>query len=809
MPTQVTPVTLRKIQPIPIQVFKGLNSWINATAATPEMARDLMNVIPSSSGGLEKVRVPVLISNIQPAVSGPAAMFMYLTQTSIVAQFGLALYTYTVAVGGALTGSVLTGQQPTSPNLFSAVEMNNVLYMANGTDMLANITGGLQPWGFAAPAAPVPLTTPSMIGGVSDGNCRTITAINSNAGGIISMTVADGLFVAVGDLVTLSGVTTTVGPAGSFNYSFPVASVSANFLNITLSDGPISGTGAGGQAFAPTFAIDIAISALSRIGGVVDCTLACAPTKHPFRPGDWIVIAGALDASFDGTFQVVAGAYPDVFFNQPGLPPLTVAAGGTLTTPMTMTQPYSYAQAQYDPTTGHYGPLGPSYTIQPPAGAATRLIVNGYPVFDGSNFHDGYSVFRTTQGGGDFYQLGNPQAGGTGAAGPWTYQFHDTSDDSGNFGINLEISAPLINFAPPAGKYLSKYQGRVYIFNLATDPQGVAYTGYEQILLGRPERTSPPNNRLHLELGADPIRGGGVLQAGVVAFSESDRMYMQRGIIEDITVTIPVNFTSYLEELPWHIGLSSHATVASTPYGLAFLAGDHTVRVFDGQNIPVDISGGAYPVLRSITPGQAQNAAGTYFRWLERDWYVITIATGGSASNNRLVFFDLNPNADANVGIFLASVQADTVCVSEDPNGTRRLVVSQGGNILQLNVQSDTTGGISLTPTATSGTLAAWWEGAYQGNDAPELKKHFRYYRLVCDPPARDAGWQMSFEIVDDDTRTIQNPQIVPLAKAFCENRFPVDVKAVRCSPLVQFPLTDQSCNVLQLTGYYCPTGVR
>jgi hypothetical protein len=809
MPTQLTPVTVRKIQPVVIQAFKGLNSWLTATATTPETASDLMNVIPSSSGGLEKLRVPVVVSNIQPAASGPAAMFMYLAQTSIVAQFGKALYSYAIAVGGAATGGALGGLQPASPNLFSAVEMNNNLYLANGTDMLVDVGNTLQAWGFAVPAAPVGLTTPSLIGGVSDGNCRVITGINSNAGGVISMTVQDGLFVAVGDLVTLSGVTTTVGPAGSFNFSFPVATVSADFKTLTLNNGPVSNTGAGGQAFAPTFAINIGITALSRVAGVVDITLACNPTKHPFRPGDWITIAGAADPSFNGTFQAVTGVYPDLFYAQAGLPNLVVGAGGTLTTPMTITKGYKYAQAQFDPTTGHFGPLGPTYFVAPPGGVASRLVVNGYPVFDGSALSDGVGVFRTTDGGGDFYQLGAPQNGGGGAAGAWTYQIHDTSDDSGNFGINLQIGAPLLNFAPPAGKYLSKFQGRVYIFNLATDPQGIAYTGYEQILLGRPERTSPPNNRLHLELGADPIRGGGVLQAGVVAFSESDRMFMQRGIVEDITVTIPVNFTSYLEELPWHIGLSSHATVASTPYGLAFLAGDHTVRVFDGQNIPIDISGAAYPVLRSITPGQAQNACGCYFRWLERDWYVITIAINGSVINNRLVFFDLNPDAEKNIGIFLASIQADSLAAGEDPNGTRFLFAGQNGKIVQLVVQSDTTSGISLTPTSTAGQLAAWWEGSYIGNDSPELKKHFRYYRLVSDPPARDADWKMGFSLVDDDTRTFQNPQVVPLAKVFVENRFPVDVKATRCAPLIQFPIEDRSCNVLQLTGYYCPTGVR
>ncbi len=43
--------------------------------------------------------------------------------------------------------------------------------------------------------------------------------------------------------------------------------------------------------------------------------------------------------------------------------------------------------------------------------------------------------------------------------------------------------------------------------------QGIFYTGYNRILVGRPEESIPPGNRLLLETGADEISGGGVIAA--------------------------------------------------------------------------------------------------------------------------------------------------------------------------------------------------------------------------------------------------------------------------------------------------------
>lgn len=789
-------------QATPILKFKGLNSWLTLTSVSPDQAIDCMNVIPSGSGGLDKMRVPVVLSDIKPLAFGPARIFDYTSGTAALAQFGQAIYSYSIAAGGAMTGVVLAGTQPTSPNPFSMVELNTWEFMANGTDMLMLIGGVLVPWGFNQPAPPFELRTPGATTDPGIGNCRVISSISSDGGGEVTIVLADGLFVAVGDIVYASGV---VGSVGNFNLPYVVDSVSADFRTVTAPGGPVSDSGTSGQLFAQTFYCNFTANQISSSAGIVTIQLnSILPTIHPFQPGDWFTISGTGTA-FDGEHQLDSTSGSWMVYLQPGVVDY-IFPGGTIGTPMSILSGRQWEQSRFSAVDMHYSIPSAPYAIGPQTVPDNRMVVLGVPI-DAPLAAGGYSMFRTTDGGGDFYQDGQPvddsvlmQA---------VMIFRDTSGDTGNEELDLEIQAPLLNYAPPVGKYLAPYQGRVYIFNLNDDSRQVAYSGYEQILVGNPPRSFPPNNRFKLQLGADPIRGGGVMEAGVVAFSESDRMYMQRGTVEDITVTVPVQFTSYLQELPWHIGLSSHESIASTPYGLCFLAGDLTIRLFDGSGPPQDVSGQAVPLLRSITPGQAINSDACYFRWLDRDWYALTVATGGSTVNNRIIFVDLTPIPETNGGIFVSNIQADSIQSVEDPNGTRLLVIGQGGQIKKLIVNSDATGGISLTPTSTSGTLAAWWQGGYEGSDSPQLWKMWRWAKLISDPPAAAAQWRLGFSMVDDEARTFQDPEIVPLAQQNAWFRFSIDRKAPRCSTLIQFPDKDMSCHVLSINRYWNPAGVR
>jgi len=266
-------------------------------------------------------------------------------------------------------------------------------------------------------------------------------------------------------------------------------------------------------------------------------------------------------------------------------------------------------------------------------------------------------------------------------------------DNTPDIVLDQTTRAPFLNAPPVAGKFAAVGQGRNFIANLPGAPQDIIYSGYERIIIGNPPECYPPNNRLRLAIGAEAIAGIGILQAGIVAFSSTDKMYMLRGQVEDITDTAPVQFTQYLVELPWKIGCFSHATIQATPYGLIWLAGDKTVQLFDGASSLQDLSSPVYPILRNITAGAEANCTSAYFNWLERDWYVLLVPYNGSITPNRMIMWGLNKDS-ASIDIFICTIPADGIGVVTSSQLQRRLLIGRTGQLFNLPVSSDTTGGI-------------------------------------------------------------------------------------------------------------------
>lgn len=309
--------------------------------------------------------------------------------------------------------------------------------------------------------------------------------------------------------------------------------------------------------------------------------------------------------------------------------------------------------------------------------------------------------WRTIDGGGDLFRLAEVnintgvvtfQAATVTVLGALPYlSIIDNTPDSA---LDQTTRAPFLNSPPIQAKFAAVGQGRVVLMNLAGAPQDAIYSGYERILVGNPPECFPPNNRLRLSIGAESIAGGGILQAGVVMFSNTDKMYMLRGQLEDITDTAPVQFTQYLVELPWKLGCLCHQTVQATPYGLLWLAGDKTVQLFDGNSQPQDISSPVYPILRNITVGAEANCQSAYFNWLERDWYVLLVPYGGSLTPNRMILWGLDKDTST-IDIFICTIPADGIGVVTSSQLQRRLLIGRTGQLFNLPVSSDTAGGIS------------------------------------------------------------------------------------------------------------------
>ncbi len=99
-----------------IRRFRGLNVFSTFTSTTPDQATDLINVIPSNSGGLEKLRVPRILTPApntggcpvdQPILSVPYSFTI--TPTGGIAPYSFELVSGSFPAGLSLSGAVISG----------------------------------------------------------------------------------------------------------------------------------------------------------------------------------------------------------------------------------------------------------------------------------------------------------------------------------------------------------------------------------------------------------------------------------------------------------------------------------------------------------------------------------------------------------------------------------------------------------------------------------------------------------------------------------------------------------------------------
>ena len=789
-----------------VERFRGLNAYTSISALGPEWAQDLLNVIVSGSGGLSKLRLPITKSIAIPGVANGPDSFWDFQQGNgtrqVLAFFGNSLYYYSAD----LSAYALIENNALNASRWSMAVANNILFGANGQRMQkwgggGSAQTGWNLWGIAAPTV-----APTL--GTLGGAFAPFAAVSlTRAANVVTATynVAFGvaLFMPqVGDTIQIINATDA-----SFNGFFTVTAADYTLGTYTYSQIAADAAATATQVLQAS-TLNLTIAAIGRQAGVVTATLA-GPIHVYGQAHAYIAVAGTT-GGFDGSFQLTS--FPingiTVTWNDPGPDVASSASGGTINFAPTPTQGgYRWAYAYANSVTGHVSNISPvsAQSVAGGAGLGVEFQLTATPPTDPQV--DTIYWFRTLDGGGDYYlERSLPLPNGI--------YLTDTYPDGA---LDQAIRGPLINDPPILGKYLAVGQGRVAVFNLVGAPQDVAYSGYDQIYLGRPEESFPPNNRLRLSIGAEQIAGGGVLQAGVVAFSQTGRMYMLRGQFEDITLAVPVNFSAYLEELPWTLGCFSHFTVKTTPYGLVWLAGDKTLQLFDGRNEPVDISVGIYPLLRQITPGTESNCVAAYFNWLERDWYVLLCAVNGSLTPNRLFFFAFNKVLSADPTQANTLIESIEMFVSDLPatimGGVswiglivtseleRMLCIAAQGLIQQLPASSDTVNGLNLDPAIippTNGYLNAYWRGGYFGLESPQRSRMWRWARLNTD--VDPSAFKLAFRMVDYNVRTFLQPEIIgPRMFKMGKTRMGINNRAARCSVEIDFPALDVSANVVEL----------
>lgn len=774
-----------------VKKFRGLNKWATAAALPGNYASDILNVIVSGSGGLEKMRVPVPLSPpLDPATYsnislGPGSFWQFETGTGAIqtlAVFGTKIFVY----DGNMQNPALVDDDPGNVGQWSFVESNNILYGVNGTRARRWDGANWFQWGITAP------TDAPEIGGQ---NAPTfIIETMSRAADVVTASLQNGptLFslvnLSVGSVVY---VRSTADP--SFDGTVQIASVVTPGVSYTWNQvgadaGPVAGL------LSPTYSsLSFTIANAIRANGLTTIFFTPAPLPANLVVPAEVTVAGAADGSMDGDFPVAGtgfGTNPAVVeYLQPGDPDSQPGGGGTVSFGITLLFGRMWAYA-YGNDAGGVSNMSPPTPISGPLTGATAYL-HFTPPTDPQVTK--VYIFSTLDGGSDFF-LNTVITDLTAIS---TGDFIDSTPDSG---LDLQIRGPLINNPAPIGKYLCLHQGRVVMGNIVGNASLVKYSGYEQILLGRPEESWPAFNGFQLQIGARAINGVGAIQSGVVLFSDQNASWMVRGQLEDITLAAPINFSAFLEQMPWKLGCASHFTIQSTPHGLMWLAGDLTLRVFTGSSAPADISYAVYPILRSITPGTAGLASAGYFNWLERDWYALTVATNGSQSPNQIVFWDDEEDSGSNVGVFISNIAADFIS-SLDLGSRRGLCISHRGIISELPVSSVTTSGVASPITSTSGDLPAHWRGGYFGQDNLQRNKIWRKCLLLTD----NQGFSIIPRYVDLNRRTFRSPEVGQVVNVNNHGFAGLNRKANLVSCEIIFPRQDISCSVLAMLVEYIP----
>jgi hypothetical protein len=794
----------RGLEPRIIQKFRGINTYQSLTELRPDFARDCLNVIAPGWGGLSKLRLPVIISNtVGGIVTGPNFFFDFQQSNGtrqIVANLVNSLYYFTWTGGVFLNAGVLIENVASDAPPWSMVEANNILFATNTQKMKKWTGANWWNWGIAAPTAFLFLNSwQSVVTLTRAANVVTITYPGPTT----------NLYFNVGDSITILTCPGDPTFVGTFTIASEVApGASYTWAQVAANSGPFAGT-----LTATTASGNIRGVTAVRSGNVTTYTMPgtgiyfSGSMQQLGFVGTTQNISGFADTTFNGNFLVLSAVFvtsgstvyiTSFTVTQDG-PNVTPAGTGVLNTGITITTSRTYAMAYYNSTTGHMGNIGPTTTI--PGPLTNRVVLMSGPASTDPQV-DGIAYFSTLDGGGNLYLnaiLTTPS---------FESQFIDFKSD-GN--LNTLIQGPLLNGLPPLGNYLAVGQSRVFVANLVGASNQIAYSGYEQILIGRPEESFPPSNRLILQIGAESIFGIGILPAGVVAFSATNRMYMLRGNVEDITLSAPIQFSAYLQELPWKIGTLCHNSIQATPYGLIFLATDKTVQIFDGYSTLTDLSRPVYPTLQRMTKGFESLAKGAFFNWLNLDMYALTFPIDGSTVNNYTLFWILNKET-SEIDIFPCNIPMTCVGTVTDPTFQRYLVIGNNGNLLNLPVSQDTTGGIGSTTIIppTGGSLTAFWKSGYAGNESAQRSEMFRWARLIADQTITGSppSYSMGFALVNDTNFLLTNPFLIG-PNVMTGSRVGINQRASRLSVEIDFPTADSSNNVLELQINSIPTSDR
>ena len=207
--------------------------------------------------------------------------------------------------------------------------------------------------------------------------------------------------------------------------------------------------------------------------------------------------------------------------------------------------------------------------------------------------------------------------------------------------------------------------------------------------------------------------------------------------------------------------------------------------------------------MRSINPSRIGNSRSAYFQYKGRDWYILAISTGSSSELNKLLIFDMEPSEEKNFGVIPLDIgEFQSLGIVEMTDGQQKVVIGQGGNFKELNLLATTQSGIEQSISSTTGTLGAYYQTGYFGNEAPNVEKFFRFGRVTAD----QAGIRIKRRLIKND---VTNPDVIEFVETSTGGKISTNRKAKRLSYELRFQDADVSQNILDLQDNYVPVAER
>lgn len=761
--------------------FRGLNKYVSKTALPADWAQDLLNVVINASGNLTSVPTPNAVSSAQ--VVGECYGFYDYQRSDglrqVIACFGTKIYKFEWDDTTGKLVPTLVDDNADNAAQWSMVPVNNVLYLANGKRMLKWTGTNLWAWGVPKPPS-APTVTVEPTGTFKGGK---VLQWERKAGVTTYYMDAIGS-MQVGSMLTVVPYT---APAGydAFYWNYPAPALIVD----------------------PTFACNqAALTAVSADKKSVSIAAVGLPDV-PLTP----VPNGQYSATITFTERQTGPRYPgqpqddyeDYTYNSI----ITVNVYSSWSGTMAQPQPGRSYRVSLVNGLGSSGPGSNASANTGPTTTPTKIGLDDATkaLIQADKQITTVVLWSTMGNGGTEYYYNSEYTVVRNQDG--TVTIPDVYDRVADSELDKLRSCPLFNFPPPTGRYLAEWGGRIFIASLDGAKADIVYSGYEAISEARPEECYPPGNRLRLAVGADEIRGIGVIQAGVVAMSKSNEMFMFRGIPEDVTGMDPIAYSAVLEKMPWATACGSHASIESTPDGLRWFSASREIQGYNGSGKPDAISLAVSPVLAKVKAGLDSKAVGCYFNYLDRDWYLLAIPEANdSQALSKIVVVDLQDGED-NCGVFIFDVGAfDWVDYVEDKaSGRPRLLIAQDGWLKEVELIVDADGGLLATEEGGGNAktyLAGYWHGGYFGNDSPESVKMIRTAVVEADSDA----WGAKAYLVGA-TSNVANVVAVDLQRSAEDGRkLWINRKARRAA--VRLELTGR-VSILQLSLHMIPTSVR